>query len=609
MHSSYKKVLLFGLPVLVSVFLFSFSKKSNYSEIGYIDSNLTKLNMAFNKLDIAADAYRNESIDLDSLQHVFLNTRAQYKKIEFFLAFYHPEYVNSTINGAPLLHIEKENTNPFVVNPEGLQVLDELIFSDEAWQEKHEIAAFAKKLSTSYMLLYNKIGNQISSNGNDLVAMRLQLVRIFTLGITGFDTPGSVNAIADAKASFIGMNEFFLQNSYNNLKKDEITILFEKTIDYLEQSNSFETFDRLELLTKYIDPLYKKLGELHEAKDLLFLTNITSWNPKSTSVFSKDFLNPYYFTKIDKKEDSDALRSLGKALFFDPIISNDERISCASCHKPEQYFTDAVPKSVSNVQGKFVLRNSPTLLNAVYSDRFFYDLRAFTLEQQAEHVIFNPDEFNTAYVVILEKLKEKKEYKHKFENVFGKEGITRENFSKALASYVLSLQSFNSPFDKYVRGETNAISQEAKNGFNLFMGKANCATCHFAPTFSGLIPPLFSENESEILGVLEKPNSDKLDEDNGRINNEIRSESAWIYEKSFKTVTVRNSEFTAPYFHNGAYQTLEDVIEFYNEGGGQGVGLSVQNQTLPSDKLNLTEVEKKELIAFIKVLNDNPYTK
>jgi cytochrome c peroxidase len=610
MHSSYKKVLLFGLPVLISILFFSFSKKNNYNEIGYIESNLTKLNMAFNKLDATADAYRNESITLDSLQQVFLNTREQYKKVEFFLAFYHPEYVNSTINGAPLLHIEKENTNPFVVNPEGLQVLDELIFSDEAWQEKHEIAAFAKKLSTSYMLLYHKIGNQISSKENDLIAMRLQLVRIFTLGITGFDTPGSVNAIADAKASFTGMNEFFLQNKYShNSTKDEISNLFEKAIDYLDQSNSFETFDRLELLTKYIDPLYKKLGELHETKDLSFLTNITSWNPTSTSIFSKDFLNPYYFTKIEKSEDSDALRSLGKTLFFDPIISNDEKISCASCHKPEQYFTDAVPKSVSNVQGKFVLRNSPTLLNAVYSDRFFYDLRAFTLEQQAEHVIFNPDEFNTAYVVILEKLKEQKQYKEKFENVFGKDGITRENFSKALASYVLSLQSFNSSFDKYVRGETNAISQEAKNGFNLFMGKANCATCHFAPTFNGLVPPLFSENESEILGVLEKPNSNKLDEDEGRINNSIRSESAWIYEKSFKTVTVRNSEFTAPYFHNGAYQTLEDVIEFYNEGGGQGVGLSVQNQTLPSDKLNLTEVEKKELIAFIKVLNDNPYTK
>ena len=610
MQSIYKKVLLFGIIVFVSVFFFSFSKKTTYNEIGYLESNLTKLNVSFQNLDIATDNFRDERIGLDSLQKVFLNTRRQYKKVEFFLAFYHPEYINSVINGAPLLHIEKENTNPFVVDPEGLQVLDELIFSEEVWDERHEIASIAKKLSTSYMLLYNKIGSKSSNITNDLIAMRLQLVRIFTLGITGFDTPGSVNAIDDAKSSFIGMRQFFLENSYNqNFTKEEIATLFQNAIDYLNQQKSFESFDRLEFLTNYIDPLYKKIGELHETEDLSFLANITSWNPKSNSIFSKDFLNPYFFTKINETEDSDALRSLGKALFYDPIISNDEKISCASCHKPEKYFTDAIPKSLSNAEGKLVLRNSPTLLNAVYSDRYFYDLRAFTLEQQAEHVIFNPDEFNTAYIVILEKLKNKKEYKNKFENVFGKEGITRENFSKALASYVLSLQSFNSSFDKYVRGESNAISQEVKNGFNLFMGKANCATCHFAPTFSGLVPPLFSENESEILGVLEKPNGNKLDEDEGRINNQIKSESAWIYEKSFKTVTVRNSEFTAPYFHNGAYQTLEDVIEFYNEGGGQGVGLSVQNQTLPPDKLNLTELEKQELIAFLKVLNDNPHTK
>ena len=277
-----------------------------------------------------------------------------------------------------------------------------------------------------------------------------------------------------------------------------------------------------------------------------------------------------------------------------------------------------MPKSLSNVTGEFVLRNSPTLLNAVYADRFFYDLRAFTLEQQSEHVIFNPDEFNTEYVEIIKKLnpettlfviESKKEYMIQFESIFGKDSVTRENFSKALSSYVLSLQSFNSSFDKYVRGEKNEIADEVKSGFNLFMGKANCATCHFAPTFSGLIPPFFRENESEILGVLEQHNGNKVDEDIGRFKNKIRSENSWIYEKSFKTVTVRNVEFSAPYFHNGAYQTLDEVIDFYNEGGGEGLGFLVQNQTLSSDKLNLTEKEKKDLIAFMKDLNDNPYTK
>lgn len=446
---------------------------------------------------------------------------------------------------------------------------------------------------------------------NNIAAMRMQLVRIFTLGLTGFDTPGSLNAIPEAKASFSAMQVFFNEN-YKNIKPEQkkaINALFNSAVAYLDGNTSFDDFDRLEMLRNYIDPLYKKLGELEDKAATGFLKNSTGWNPESNSIFSEDFLNPYYFTALKQEEDSKELRALGKELFYDPILSSDGAISCASCHQPDKAFTDAVPRSLSNVQGKTVLRNAPTLLNAVYAARFFYDLRAFTLEQQAEHVIFNPDEFNTAYSAILKKLSEKDKYKTEFKKVFGKGDINREKFSKALASYVLSLNSFNSNFDQYARGESRQLSQEVKNGFNLFMGKAGCATCHFAPTFSGLVPPFYNENESEILGVLETPAAKKLDSDEGRYNNRVVSEQAWIFEKSFKTTTVRNAGLTAPYFHNGAYQTLEEVVDFYNEGGGQGKGLSVQNQTLPPDTLNLTEQEKKDLIAFIHSLNDTSATK
>ncbi len=610
MTLSYFKTTILVLVIFLSTFLFSFTNNRPYTNLSYIENNLGKLNRAFAKLDSSADNYRKGTINIDSLQKVYFKVREQYKAVEFYLAFHHSDYVGSLINGAPLLHIERGNTTPYILEPQGLQVLDELLFSDNVSNEKYEVAAFSKKLSTSYALLYNRVGKRIPQNSDEISAMRMQLVRIFSLGITGFDTPGSLNAIADARSSLVGMRQFFLErNLHSNSANKNIDAVFAAAINYLEKEKTFKNLDRLHLLKNYIDPLYRMLGEVDKNSDLEALSNSTSWNPKSESIFAVNFLNPYFFTKLTQKEDSEKLRNLGKTLFYDPIISNDEKISCASCHNPEKSFTDAVPKSLSNIKGEFVLRNSPTLLNAVYADRFFYDLRAFTLEQQAEHVIFNPDEFNTAYVEIIKKLKSKKEYRTQFKAVFGKSSVTRENFSKALSSYVLSLQSFNSSFDKYVRGEKNEIADEVKDGFNLFMGKANCATCHFAPTFSGLIPPFFSENESEILGVLEHHNGNKLDEDNGRFSNKIKSENAWIYEKSFKTVTVRNVEFSGPYFHNGAYQSLEDVIDFYNEGGGEGLGFRVQNQTLSSDKLNLTETEKKELIAFMKVLNDNPHSR
>ncbi|WP_035678874.1 cytochrome-c peroxidase [Flavobacterium limnosediminis] len=603
-----KNSIIIMLLCLSLMVLFSFTHKGYSTNEEYVVNQLANLNRAFETLDKAAENFKSDKINEETLQKIFLETREQYKKTEFFLAFYHPEYVNSHINGAPLLHIEKENSNPFVVEPEGLQVLDELVFSEEVQDKKYEIASLSKKLRNSYSLLYAKIGTQIPDTKYSLVAMRLQLVRLFSMGITGFDTPGSVNAIPDAKASLEGMQVYFNQYHGNVSKQEvgEVNKLFEGAKSFLATASSFEKLDRFSLLTQYIDPLYKRLGHLQGEMNSEFLEQTTAWNPSSTSLFSADFLNPYYYTLLKKEEDNTKLSALGKTLFYDPIISNEGKMSCVSCHQPEKRFADGAPKSLSSIKGKTVLRNSPTLLNSVYADRYFYDLRAFTLEQQIEHVIFSTDEFNTAYEVILKKLNNDANYSKQFQNVFGKkEAVTREKVAKALASYVLSLQSFNSPFDQYVRGEQRGIPTEVKNGFNLFMGKANCATCHFAPTFSGLVPPLYTENESEILGVPETPNAKILDSDEGRLHNRIASEKAWIYEKSFKTTTVRNVGETAPYFHNGAYRTLEEVVDFYNSGGGKGLGLSVQNQTLSEEPLNLSDKEKKELVAFMKALSDN----
>jgi cytochrome c peroxidase len=558
-----------------------------------------KLNDAILALDETATSYAAAKTDLESVQQAVTQARLSYKKMEFYLAYHYPEFVKEHINGAPLLHIERKDSRAKVLPPEGLQVLDELVFSDEATEQKNQIAFLAKQLRNYYNQLYAGL-KTVNDKGESIASVRMQLVRIFTLGLTGFDTPGSVNAIQEAQVSLEGLRDYLRQS--NN--RADIVTMFDKAIADLEGEN-FDDFDRLAFLKNHIDPLYALLSEL-QGKAPSRLDHSTAWNSGSKSIFSDDFLNPYFFTDITKEEDSKELRAVGKALFYDPALSAEGNISCASCHNPEKAFTDGVPKSLSSIQGKTVLRNSPTLLNAVYADRFFYDLRAFTLEQQAEHVIFNHAEFNTGYQAILQKLQKNNKYATQFKKAFGKKDITREMFSKALASYVLSLKSFNSPFDKYVRGEANDMGQDAINGFNLFMGKAACATCHFAPTFAGLVPPFYNENESEILGVPENPSALplKIDSDKGRIDNSIISEQAWIFENSFKTTTIRNAELTAPYFHNGAYNTLEEVIDFYSDGGGTGLGLNVVNQTLPFDSLDLTEKEKKELIAFIRSLND-----
>ena len=153
-----------------------------------------------------------------------------------------------------------------------------------------------------------------------------------------------------------------------------------------------------------------------------------------------------------------------------------------------------------------------------------------------------------------------------------------------------------------MRGESTNLSDAAKRGFNLFMGKAKCGTCHFPPAFNGLNPPYYTTLDAEVTGALTKFDTlhPVLDDDSG-VYNTIKMAP---FLHAFKTLTVRNSFLTPPYFHNGSILTLPDLIEFYNRGGGAGMGLQVDNQTLSADRLHLSYSEVKDLIAFIKSLTD-----
>lgn len=154
-----------------------------------------------------------------------------------------------------------------------------------------------------------------------------------------------------------------------------------------------------------------------------------------------------------------------------------------------------------------------------------------------------------------------------------------------------------------MRGDSSTMNGTEVNGFNLFMGKAKCGTCHFMPSFNGTVLPTFTSSESEVIGVPETKEGKKLDSDPGRFG---------VYEidnlkNAFKTPSIRNIAVTAPYMHNGVFATLEEVVDFYDKGGGKGIGLNVENQTLPGDSLALTETEKKALIAFMRSLTDSSF--
>jgi cytochrome c peroxidase len=169
----------------------------------------------------------------------------------------------------------------------------------------------------------------------------------------------------------------------------------------------------------------------------------------------------------------------------------------------------------------------------------------------------------------------------------------------AIGSYIRSLVFLNSRFDEYMRGDKSKLSTEEINGFNLFMGKAKCGTCHYMPLFNGTFPPRFARIEAEVIGVPKSKKENTIDPDMGRYA-VLKVES---FKHAFKTSTVRNAALTAPYMHNGVFNSLEEVMDFYNKGGGTGLGIKIANQTLPFDSLSLSRKEQDDIIAFIKSLN------
>jgi cytochrome c peroxidase len=221
----------------------------------------------------------------------------------------------------------------------------------------------------------------------------------------------------------------------------------------------------------------------------------------------------------------------------------------------------------------------------------------------------NPDEMNTNEKELLKKVMSCREYKDAFKKFLKytpeEKEVRMDHIISAITFYYTDFSNFYSPFDDAMNKNAN-LPGNAKNGFNLFMSKAQCATCHFVPMFNGVKPPYIG-TEFEVLGVPADTSYSSLSEDKGRYNVNPAIETL----HAFRTTTVRNAAFTKPYMHNGVFRTLEEVIDFYDAGGGVGRKLNVSNQTLSSDSLRLSPQEKSDLIAFInslseKVIFDSP---
>jgi cytochrome c peroxidase len=281
--------------------------------------------------------------------------------------------------------------------------------------------------------------------------------------------------------------------------------------------------------------------------------------------------NPLSVAKVD----------LGKLLYFDPRLSKDNTVSCASCHNPYHGFADPAPTS-KGVGGSLGGRNSPTVINRLFSKEQFWDGRAADLEDQAKGPITNPVEMAMAsHDFAVKNVRSIRGYEPLFVAAFGSTTVDIDRIAKAIASYERTVVAGDSPWDRYLAGQTDAMSGAAVRGMGLFLGKGRCITCHVGQNFT--------DEKYHNLGV--GMDGDKPDLGRYEISKQESDKGA------FKTPGLRNIADQSPYMHDGSERTLRQVMELYNRGG-------VKNQWLSPliQPLNLGEQEIDDLVAFMHAL-------
>lgn len=531
---------------------------------------------------------------MPALRADFLKARLLYKQIEWAAEYFMPT-TTRFVNGPPLPEIENEENK--IMDPEGLQVMEAMIFTDDAIDDR-ELERQARLL-TSHCRKYRSYWQSLEIDSSQILdAIKLQVFRIETLGITGFDAPLAGSSLQEAAASMRSLKD--IAGIFFN--DGELNELFDKGIQYISAGGTFHNFNRLEFIKTYCDPLTRQLVQLQQQHNIAFVSSRRLLRPSAETLFGKNVFDVNAYVQDSSYFATAAKTDLGKKLFYDPQLSINNKISCSNCHNPAKGFADGLTANVSLSNTK-LLRNTPSLLNAALQPWQFYDMRITNLENQSKDVIENRSEMHGSLAASVKKLQDDNAYRNLFRQAFpNEEAINEKQVQNAIASYVRSLSLLNSRFDRYMQNETNdSLTPDEQNGFNLFMGKAKCGTCHFAPLFNGTVPPAFIKMESEVIGLPADKHARQLDADPGR----YAVFPLAPYRNAFKTTTVRNVALTAPYMHNGVFETLDEVIDFYDKGGGAGIGLSVPNQTLPPGKLRLTAGEKRSIIAFLKMLTDS----
>ncbi|MBC7390312.1 MAG: cytochrome C peroxidase [Opitutaceae bacterium] len=551
--------------------------------------------------------------DKKRIKDQIILSRHQLKGLDFWLRYLEP-LAYKKLNGPLPVEWETEVfekfEKPYKRFGAGL-TLAEIHLEEKAVKDTllHLITASLNTLPTYSA---DSITSQLKIHSHFYLCNRLFLLNLASIYTTGFECPDTSLVIPelsgmlkDVQQIYSEFNNSFPETSLSSKYLDTYTACLKFVYS---QSANYSEFDHFTFIKDYINPLY----DLNHQFILDYKVASKSYvdytlNKKAASVFDKNLYHGQnskgIFLRVNDEKVLSEIDKVGKLLFFDPILSGNNERSCASCHKPDQFFTDTLSRTSLHFDHQSALaRNTPSLVNVGFNHLLMMDGKHISLQDQALAVITNAIEMGGSNKDVVQKVLSCSEYNKTFKKLLKytpqESEITIEHISSAITLYYSKFSNHYSPFDEAMNKKA-VLDEPAKKGFNLFMSKAQCATCHFVPQFNGVKPP-FVGSEFEVLGVPTDLDHLNLSPDKGRHMVNPAEETM----NAFRTGSIRNAAFTKPYMHNGVFNTLEQVIDFYDGGGGAGKGLNVSNQTLSTEPLRLSKAEKANLIMFINSLNE-----
>ncbi|MFT3678535.1 MAG: cytochrome c peroxidase [Chitinophagaceae bacterium] len=609
------KILLVILSLIIAATCFSFMTRSPDGYRRLYDSRLAGFKSAQQQLlQQIRQADLSKPEQRDAIRSTIHQNRQSLKTLDFWLRYFEPVAYRK-LNGPLPVEWETEVFEkfepPYKRKGSGLTLaelyLDEPIVRNDSLQ-----ALIHESIDSLATFEADSITSQLSSFEHFFLANRMFLLNLSGIYTTGFECPDTSRVIPELRSMLHAVKSIYTQYNENFTQypiSPEYLQQYDKLLTFADQQPAaYSAFNHFSFIRDYVNPLFR-ITQAQIRDHNIYSTNYNDYalSNDCNSIFDKSLFisqnTKGIFSLVEDPEILSEIKKAGKLLFYDPILSGNNKRSCASCHKPTEYFTDTTLATPLRFDGNgYLPRNTPSLINAIFNHLSMLDGKHISLQGQARDVIQNPEEMNSTEQEVVKKVMSCAAYKTAFKKFVKytpeEKNVSLSHIVSAITYYYADFSHYYSPFDDAMN-EGSSVDPVAIRGFNLFMSKAQCATCHFVPHFNGVKPPYIG-SEFEVLGTPADAQYKKLSEDKGRYGVNPAEETL----HAFRTGTVRNAAFTHPYMHNGVFRTLEELVDFYDGGGGAGRGLNVPNQTLSSDSLKLSAQEKKELIVFMQSLTE-----